>query len=330
MANLEDLIDPEYGLQQDEWSLTRPRFGAEGQLEVIGWSGKGRWNHKKYVVLCKNCSEDSELFGEGLFIIVKNNLVRGAIPCGCSTNRKWMKDEYEIICKRLANCNGFMFKGFTGKWLGNRTRVEVHCPVHGKWGGATIQSVVANRGCPLCGDIKMAKSKLKDDDDVTQTFFNSGAFHEDTIFKRAGDKKCTWSMVCPRCGFEGRATAGNLQRGCTPCYCSKHNQKIAYINLVRDEKGECRAIKFGITNKDPTLRASQQSSKSVFNIINYMRYDFESRESCRSAEQECLREITCGVIEKEAMLDGWSETVDVKDLDKIISIYEKHGGKRIK
>lgn len=74
MANLEDLIDPEYGLQQDEWSLTRPRFGAEGQLEVIGWSGKGRWNHKKYVVLCKNCSEDSELFGEGLFIIVKKQL----------------------------------------------------------------------------------------------------------------------------------------------------------------------------------------------------------------------------------------------------------------
>ena len=35
MANLEDLIDPEYGLQQDEWSLTRPRFGAEGQKSVF-------------------------------------------------------------------------------------------------------------------------------------------------------------------------------------------------------------------------------------------------------------------------------------------------------
>ena len=42
MANLEDLIDPEYGLQQDEWSLTRPRFGTEGQLEVIGWGCTGQ------------------------------------------------------------------------------------------------------------------------------------------------------------------------------------------------------------------------------------------------------------------------------------------------
>lgn len=34
--NLEDVIDPEYGLQQDEWSLSKPTFGKENQLEVIG------------------------------------------------------------------------------------------------------------------------------------------------------------------------------------------------------------------------------------------------------------------------------------------------------
>ena len=37
--NLEDLID-ENGLQQDEWSLTNPVFGEDGQLEVVGYNGK--------------------------------------------------------------------------------------------------------------------------------------------------------------------------------------------------------------------------------------------------------------------------------------------------
>ena len=37
--NLEDVIDPEYGLQQDDWSLSKPRFGKESQLEVVVWSG---------------------------------------------------------------------------------------------------------------------------------------------------------------------------------------------------------------------------------------------------------------------------------------------------
>ena len=40
--NLEDVLDPEYGLQQDAWSLSKPTFGEEGQLEVVGWSGKSK------------------------------------------------------------------------------------------------------------------------------------------------------------------------------------------------------------------------------------------------------------------------------------------------
>lgn len=68
--NLEDVIDPEYGLQQDEWSLTRPKFGKEGQLEVVGWSGKSGSNNL-YILMCLTCNQDSELFGEGYFRSVK-------------------------------------------------------------------------------------------------------------------------------------------------------------------------------------------------------------------------------------------------------------------
>ena len=78
MANLEDLIDPEYGLQQDEWSLARPRFVAEGQLEVIGWSGRLR-SRKLYIVKCVKCALDTVLFGGGYFRGNKGNLERGKL-----------------------------------------------------------------------------------------------------------------------------------------------------------------------------------------------------------------------------------------------------------
>lgn len=49
--NLEDVIDPAYGLQQDEWSLSKPKFGEHGQLEVVGWSGREH-NKKWYILRC--------------------------------------------------------------------------------------------------------------------------------------------------------------------------------------------------------------------------------------------------------------------------------------
>jgi len=80
--NLEDVVDPEYGLQQDEWSLSKPRFGEEGQLEVVGWSGRNKGGHKLYILECNKCSQDGELFREGYFRSLKGHLVKGAVPCG--------------------------------------------------------------------------------------------------------------------------------------------------------------------------------------------------------------------------------------------------------
>lgn len=65
--NLSELID-DNGLQQDEWSLTKPKFGKEGQLEVVGWGGRFKSiGVKFYILKCKKCNQDTELFGEGVF-----------------------------------------------------------------------------------------------------------------------------------------------------------------------------------------------------------------------------------------------------------------------
>lgn len=127
--NLEDVLDPEavnsiHALQQDEWSLSKPRFGEEGQLEVVGWSGKHR-NHKYYILKCSTCLQDSELFGQGYFRSIKSNLVKRQIPCGCARRPRWSQVQKTVLARRVLLSTSYTLKSilpFEGKDM-----IEVHC-----------------------------------------------------------------------------------------------------------------------------------------------------------------------------------------------------------
>ena len=333
MANLDDLIDPEYGLQQDEWSLTRPRFGEHGQLEVIGWSGRLR-SRKLYIVKCVKCALDTELFGGGYFRGNKGNLERGKLPCGCATNHAWTKEQYAILCSRKAEDIGYSFIGYHGDWKGVHTKLQMRCAKHGDWFTGTINKLTSGgRGCVGCMADTIAARTIKPDSVMVQSFFASDAFHPDTKFWRSGrkdryGKAIYWNLYCPDCGEVGESSSGNLQQGKRPCACSPHRQQEAYINLVKDLDGQVIAIKFGIANNSYT-RVKQQNSKCFYEVSNHSVYTLQDKKSCIKAENECLQTLVCGVINKEFMSDGYTETTWAYNLEKIIAIYEKHGGVRV-
>lgn len=130
--NLKGVID-ENGLQQDDWSLAKRRFGGYQQLQVVGWSGK-RWGKKIYILKCETCSQDYELFGEGYFRSSKSALVNSSqIPCGCSPHPYWSKGQYELLCSRKAREMGYTFLGFEGDRIGNKTKIRMLCEKHGEW-----------------------------------------------------------------------------------------------------------------------------------------------------------------------------------------------------
>lgn len=59
---------------------------------------------------------------------------------------------------------------------------------------------------------------------------------------------------------------------------------------------------------------------------NHSIWEFPSKKHCRDAENECKRELECGVLSKEDMPDGWTETTHVYNLGRIKDTYAKHGG----
>ena len=335
MANLEDLIDPEYGLQQDEWSLARPRFGAEGQLEVIGWSGKGKSGVKYYALKCNICSQDEELFGEGCFRSIKCNLVRGQIPCGCSKKPGRLKERFGALCSRKAQELGYTYMGLVGEWMGQETKIKILCEEHGEWSSGTIHNLInKGSGCPMCKAEVIGAVKTKPDDVMIASFLASGRFHPDTKFWRSDRKRKSgwrgyWYVSCPDCGQVGESMSNSLQNGCRPCACSRHRPQECYINWLIDNNNMALAIKFGVAVNSES-RVKRQDSKSIYAVKQHSIHSFPDVASCKKAEMECKQTVECGVLTKEEMPDGYTETTWAFNLDKIISIYEKHGGKRIK
>lgn len=330
--NLEDVIDSKYGLQEDEWSLADTRFGEEGQLQVVGWSGRSGGN-KFYILKCSKCSQDSELFGDGYFRSVKSHLVNlEQIPCGCSRSTKWTKKQFTVLCERKASLLGHTFLDFSGEWKGNTTKIKMLCKKHGEWDTGTIDTLLSGRGrgCPSCKADILSQINRKPDDIVIMKFFESGAFHPETKFWRSNRLTKAggtgyWFMSCPECGQEGESLSAHLRYGNRPCACGKQRQTEGYVNGIVDSNGLTLAIKFGIANSS-MRRLRDQNWLSPYDINRIVVYKFPDVASCKRAERECKQTLECGVITKEDLPDGYTETTYVYNLDRIIEIYERNGG----
>jgi len=311
--NLEDVIDPEYGLQQDEWSLSKPRFGKDNQLTVIGWSGR-TGNNKYYIVKCELCCKDTELFGEGYFKSSKRKLLKAKqLPCGCSKAPRRSVEQYAVLCSRKAEELGYKFLGFMGEWCGRKTKLKMVCDEHGEWSSGVIGNLLNNdTGCPECRREYMKEVKKTPDNVMITAFLDTGAFHPDTKFWRSDRLnnlgwRAYWNTLCPVCGEVGESISGDLRKGHRPCACSPMRQQEAYINLVMDSTESIVAIKFGIA-RDSRQRIKGQNSRSIYKIKNYLTYKFPDVESCKNAERACKKKLECGVLLRSEMPDGYTET----------------------
>jgi len=327
--NLEDVLN-EDGLQQDEWSLTTPTFGEHSQIKVIGWSGKS-FTNKYYILKCDKCSQDNELFGEGYFKALKTSFTKGYFPCGCGPRSNWTESQYKTLCTRRAQELGYTFVEFKQPWNKGKTKLILSCDNHGEWLASNYDNMNSRKAsCPVCLSHRKRALKLKPDCDLIETFFDSGCFHSETEFWRS-DRKDTqgkrnyWVVYCPECGEQGESTTGNLQKGKRCCACSNHRQKEAYIHWVLDDNYSAVAIKFGIATNSHRRR-KQQDSKSLYNVQHFIVYTFPTVEDCKKAERECKQEFECGLLKREDMCDGYTETTGIGNFLKVIEIYARNQG----
>lgn len=333
--NFEEVVKESGGLRQDEWSMLCLTFGEQNQLKVVGWSGRvttNKYGHKFYIVYCSICSKDAELFGDGYFRSQKKHLVSGTVPCGCSYKYRWSKNQYSVLCRRRAEEMGFNFLDFSKESVTLNTKIKLLCKDHGMWRSNTVGNLLHHScGCPECRLDKIRVAKKKPDDIMISSFLSTGAFSEGTLFSRTKRKTkqgqgIYWEVLCPDCGTTGESTSGNLQSGQRPCACSGLTQREAYISYIMDNN-QCLAIKFGVTNRAGG-RNKEQNRGCVYDVVLKEVWEFPSTEKCRRAEKACYNLLDRGILLKDEMPDGYTETTYPRNLDTIRYLYKKYGGIR--
>lgn len=225
-------------LEQDEWSLTRPTFETPrgGVLTVLGWKGRS-YSNKLYIARCSLCSQDEELFGQGLFSSPKNSLLaRGLKPCGCAARPVWSEDQYRIRVQREAEKQGCTFNGWVKEFKGSRTKCRLSCPKHGEWEGAGINDFLRGHGCMSCGRESTTNSHLGEDSSHIEEFMSTGAFLPGTRFWRSERRTnegrgLYWNYTCPKCSHDEYVEVGlcdglfenylgRLKKGQLSCRCT--------------------------------------------------------------------------------------------------------------
>jgi len=308
-------------------------YGHEGQILVLGKTEKianGSKYERFYAILCSRCVGDSELFGEGIFLATKSSLKRGQIPCGCSFAYRKTKEYYEIVCQRKADSMGYIFLGFAENFSDRKTKLCLSCPTHGEWRSGIINNFLGRGiGCPGCKRTAVGLRASKEDKEITDQFFSTGAYHPESIFERSdrvnkNGHKLYWKFTCGLCKVSAESDISSFKLGCYPCACSNRIQTAAYVNLLSDN-GTPLFLKVGIS-KSPEARLKDQQRYSRFEVSSLFIYDFKSKEECRRAERECINSLQMGLVGESEFPDGYTETTYIHNLEKILQIFHKNNG----
>lgn len=198
-----------------------------GKLEVINIHAEDKWGRILYEVRCSCCSPDIELFPNP-FIISKNSLEKGTIPCGCSKRPAWDEQQFLVKAKRVGDIRGFKVHGFAEKYKGSETKIICECRKGHKW-TPIVNSVL--RGISSCRACKYERQteRLRIPED--KALSNCTSICMDMNYKPVGfpngykNQKSRFEYICPVHGIQSPSYYGFVKQGARCKYCFKEKQK---------------------------------------------------------------------------------------------------------
>lgn len=223
---------------------------ADGNPEKIG-------SNVYFHVMCSICNEDKELFPLP-FKSTKSNLTSGNNICGCGKRFKWSEEQNKIRIKRKCSGYNYIFHGWFGDYLGNRTYLDLENPKTGnRWVTCRMDSFLNGVGDPIEGKDKISEAITLPDEYHINEFHRAGLSDKFEFWRSdkldSNGYKPYWYYTCPLCStdeyvqndlcsgvFEANST--DLKSGSKSCRCSKHfrwnkEQREFKLKLLCNDEG---------------------------------------------------------------------------------------------
>ena len=248
-------------------------------------------------------------------------------PCRCSGRFcKWDEGSRERQILEICKDRGLKFLGWEDHYVNSKSRLYVKCPIHEHYNinVGNFVNDTAKHGCPTCSKVKptvvkhgLDKLKLKG-----SLLFNGKFTYDNYEYTCARTPSKVYCTDCEEYFEVSYDNHINKKRGCP--YEKGRNQKQGYIFQVKDADIPV-ALKVGISSNWED-RYRRQSSCSIYDLEVVGVWLFDKVLDCKEWESYVKKSFTRGVLTKEEYSDGFNETYEVTDLEKIIKTYNRFNG----
>ncbi|HCO5149591.1 TPA: hypothetical protein N8102_002929 [Escherichia coli] len=234
-------------------------------------------------------------------------------------------------------CTGVEF----GEYVNQNCMVRLSCACCGDDLGTTKFYSFIERGrvCRECSKAKtIAKTIAKEEVEKITRLNGRVDFVYDRIIERnketgfilrgiVGDMQGTDFIIRQRCPIHNHnfsvtwTSFKGGTKGCKYCNTSAFRTDIPvnfYIQSLDD-----RYIKFGVTNRKVERRMIEQQRESVFTHRLIKSFRFSKGEHASKLEKLIKTKYECGVVSRDDMRDGYTETLPFEALPEIITITNK-------
>jgi hypothetical protein len=286
-------------------------YKVRDNIKII--SIKGETFADDWEVMCTIC--------ENTYERKYRDLLRGVMGCGCSNiNRKGLVEKYEYL-KQYCMERTLIFLGWVED--SDTIRVNMYCPKHNNYYEMSYSDIARGQGCRYCGCELLSRNRRHTKEHFIEKAIgvHKGKYAYTEVYYVNSHTKV--KILCNSCGRINLQTPANHLSG-KECTCQASNgydsSKPAcfYIQSLDNSIG-----KLGVTNRSPVERMHEQSTTSIFNHIMLYKFFYKDGTIPLKIENKCKKLLKLGVVLKEDMNDGFTETFFIEELDLVLSIVEE-------
>lgn len=243
----------------------------------------------------------------------------GCNLCGIELSRSAKIKTKDYFIDKAKQVHGDLYDYSKVEYLSAKTKVVITCNLHGDF-LQIPNSHLKGRGCPHCGLIKIGNFKRKSFD-VFVDQANTVHCNKYVYFNDYVNGRTPLTIICPHHGTFKQSPENHLSgQECPSCAVYGYDPKIPccfYVNLIGENH-----IKFGIT-RDLKRRVLTQNSKTTDVVVNIFSISLTYGALAKELEDSIKQNTKCGVLDKDQLPDGYTETLKYSDLDSVYDLILK-------